>query len=46
MNVEAVLDAVIDRVRTPTIFETTSGLPVENEELKALVFDSQYDSYR
>jgi GTP-binding protein LepA len=46
MNVEAVLDAVIDRVRTPKVFEDITDLAVENQELKALVFDSQYDSYR
>lgn len=44
LNVENVLDAVIDRVRTPEVYETT--LPNQDSELKALVFDSQYDSYR
>lgn len=38
LNIEKVLDAVINRVRMPQIYNTF--------ELKALVFDSQYDSYR
>ena len=42
-NVEAVLEAVIERVESPRIY--TEKNP-ENDELKALVFDSQYDAYR
>ena len=44
-NVESVLDAVIDKIKEPTVFKD-SDIWVEKEELKALVFDSQYDSYR
>ncbi len=46
LNVEAVLDAVIERVRIPQIIESEDNLKIEDKELKALVFDSQYDSYR
>lgn len=46
LNVEQVLDAVIDRVSIPEVYECEKWLDVENQELKALVFDSQYDSYR
>jgi len=42
-NVESVLKAVIDRISSPKIY--TDKNP-ENDELKALVFDSQYDPYR
>ena len=42
LNVESVLDAVIDRVRSPKVFEEENL----KEETKALVFDSQYDPYR
>lgn len=42
-NVEAVLEAVIERVSSPRIFSEKNP---ENDELKALVFDSQYDAYR
>ena len=42
-NVEAVLEAVIERVDSPRIY--TEKNP-DNDELKALVFDSQYDAYR
>lgn len=46
-NVEAVLDAVIERVKEPEIFLADSGeLDPAIKELKALVFDSQYDTYR
>ncbi len=43
-NVEAVLDAVLERIPKPVVFE--SSIEVEKQELKALVFDSQYDPYR
>ncbi len=43
-NVEAILEAVIKRVRQPKIFSGEEN--IEKQELKALVFDSQYDSYR
>jgi len=43
-NVESILNAVIDRVSEPRVFGM--GVPVPNQELKALVFDSQYDPYR
>lgn len=46
LNVENVLDAIIDRVRIPQIIENEDNLKIEDKELKALVFDSQYDSYR
>lgn len=46
LNVESVLDAIIDRVRMPQIIESDDNLKIEDKELKALVFDSQYDSYR
>lgn len=46
LNVESILDAVIERVRKPEIFESNDNLENEDKELKALVFDSQYDSYR
>jgi translation elongation factor EF-4 len=42
------LDAVIERISSPKIYSET-GLnerPVSDQELKALVFDSQYDPYR
>ncbi len=45
-NVEKVLDAVIERVKKPKIFSENESLKNEDDELKALVFDSQYDSYR
>jgi GTP-binding protein LepA len=43
-NVEAILDAVMDRVPQPIVYK--GDLNPENQELKALVFDSQYDPYR
>lgn len=46
LNVESVLDAVIERVRIPQIIEINDDLKIQDKELKALVFDSQYDSYR
>lgn len=42
LNVEWVLDAIIERIKEPTILEEEQ----EKWELKALVFDSQYDTYR
>jgi len=42
-NVEKVLDAVIERIASPRIYSDKNP---ENDELKALVFDSQYDPYR
>jgi len=42
-NVEAVLEAVIERISSPKIFSEKNPI---NDELKALVFDSQYDPYR
>ena len=42
-NVETILEEVIDRISSPKIY--TDKNPV-NDELKALVFDSQYDPYR
>lgn len=45
-NVEAILDAVIERISSPQIIETNDNLSFQDKELKALVFDSQYDSYR
>lgn len=42
-NVELILDAVIERVSSPKIFSDKNP---DNDELKALVFDSQYDPYR
>jgi len=42
-NVEAVLEAVIERVDSPRIYSDKNP---DNDELKALVFDSQYDPYR
>jgi GTP-binding protein LepA len=43
-NVEAILDAVMERIPQPVVYK--GELDVEKQELKALVFDSQYDSYR
>jgi hypothetical protein len=40
------LDEVIKRIKSPKVFESEKKLEVEKQELKALVFDSQYDSYR
>lgn len=42
-NVESVLEAVIEKVSSPKVYSEKNP---ENDELKALVFDSQYDSYR
>ena len=42
-NVEKVLDAVIERIASPRIYSDKNP---QNDELKALVFDSQYDPYR
>ncbi len=43
-NVETVLEAVIKRIKQPEIFLWEEN--IDKQELKALVFDSQYDSYR
>lgn len=43
-NVESVLEAIIERINEPRVFEKENQN--ENSELKALVFDSQYDPYR
>jgi len=43
-NVEAILDAVMQRIPEPKVYEGEQE--AEKQELKALVFDSQYDSYR
>jgi GTP-binding protein LepA len=45
-NVDVVLDEVIKRIKGPKVFTLESNLSAPNQELKALVFDSQYDSYR
>ena len=42
-NVESVLEAVIERISSPKVYGEKAP---ENDELKALVFDSQYDPYR
>ncbi len=44
MNVEKVLDTIIERIREPRVFDKLNQN--EKSELKALVFDSQYDAYR
>jgi len=43
-NVEDVLEAVIERISEPKVYKKDSNN--QKDELKALVFDSQYDSYR
>lgn len=43
-NVESILDAVLERIPEPIVYD--GNLEVPKQELKALVFDSQYDSYR
>lgn len=43
-NVETILDEVLERIPAPVVYDSENG--VEKQELKALVFDSQYDSYR
>lgn len=42
-NVETILDEVITRISSPKIYSEKNPY---NDELKALVFDSQYDAYR
>lgn len=52
MNVESVLDAVIERVPEPKKLTRTSDLVAhedssgDSSSVKALVFDSQYDTYK
>ena len=52
INVEAILDAVLERIPEPKKLSRTSELLVhdstENESgvTKALIFDSQYDPYK
>ncbi len=43
-NVEQVLEEVIKKVKHPKVYSWEEN--PEHQELKALVFDSQYDSYR
>ena len=43
-NVEGILDAVLTRIPQPIVYK--GNTEVGKQELKALVFDSQYDSYR
>jgi len=47
-NVEEVLDAIIEKCTKPKVFIDKDSLEnnISKQELKALVFDSQYDSYR
>ena len=51
-NVEEVLEAVLERISSPQVYSPSTpkerglGGEVWNQELKALVFDSQYDPYR
>jgi len=42
-NVESVLEAVIERISYPKVYSDKNPA---KDELKALVFDSQYDAYR
>ena len=44
-NVETILDEVIVKIKAPKTFKN-DWVDVVNQELKALVFDSQYDPYR
>ena len=44
-NVETILDEVIKRIKSPKVFESNLE-NISNQELRALVFDSQYDPYR
>lgn len=45
-NVESVLNAIIERISSPKVFDFDVNLWIENSEVKALVFDSQYNSYQ
>ena len=42
-NVETILTSVIEKISSPKIYSDKNP---DNDELKALVFDSQYDAYR
>ncbi len=42
-NVESIIDAVIEKISAPKVYWNKEPL---KDELKALVFDSQYDAYR
>lgn len=44
LNVANVLDAIIERISPPRVLELSDEISIQ--ETKALVFDSQYDSYR
>lgn len=52
INVEAILDAVLERIPEPKKLSRTSELLVheskdnESDVTKALIFDSQYDPYK
>lgn len=52
MNVEAVLDAVMERIPEPKMLDADSNLVPHGSELadktavKGLIFDSQYDTYK
>mgnify|MGYP002152350064 CR=1 FL=1 len=45
-NVESILDAVLNRVKKPEVYDLDNNVDIKDRELKALVFDSQYDAYR
>lgn len=45
-NIEAVLQAVIDRIPPPKVPEGLDGQQLQKLETKGLVFDSNYDAYR
>jgi len=47
-NIELILDLIIEKIKKPKIFwdYIQKEIKPENQELKALVFDSQYDIYK